>query len=96
MSTEPSFRVPEKVRHAEFLAAIKPLLDLCGVSANEVYADIHITGTSPGSTSLNRITFNVVVPAGAVVAVDDDTKSVPASLYQEHSELSVQCTVEVA
>jgi hypothetical protein len=85
--------IPERVPYTEFLAAGKPLLDLCGVTANEIQTDIHITGTGRGASSLARITFDVVVLSEESADLARP-KSVPVAGFQSNSELTVHCVVE--
>jgi hypothetical protein len=60
-TTEPR-RVPDKVKHADFLAAIQPLLTLCGVSNTEILRSVHI-GPSELASGLTQIDFLVIARA---------------------------------
>jgi len=89
-----SHRIPTTVRHEDFLAAVKPLLDLVGVTANEIATDIHITGATRGDVSLERISLTVFARKA------DDESDRPAGVHiadppQEFAELGHHVVVEV-
>lgn len=47
--------VTDSVSHADFLAAVKPLLDLCGTTAEDTFSDIRITQKTEDKLALLRI-----------------------------------------
>lgn len=90
-----SDRIPTTVRHDDFLVAIKPLLDLLGVSANEITTDIHITGSTRDAAVLNRISLVVMARRR-----DGDDADYPEGVHiadppQEFAELAHLVVVEV-
>lgn len=87
-------QVPTTVTQEEFLAAIKPLCDLVGVSVNEIYCDIHIVGAPQKSAAFARISMAVVARAA------DDDRDRPDGVHladapQEHAELAYPVYVDV-
>lgn len=76
--------IPDHVSHADFMAAIKPLLDLCGVTADEILSEIHIT---PNEVTMQRISFLLVTDEAASPSQRPD--------LPEHSEYVVPITVTV-
>ena len=95
MPNEQTYRIPTVVKHDDFLAAVKPLLDLIGVaSPDEVYTDIHITGTGRGAHALSRI--SCAVAARREGDAGDRPKGVVlAERPQEYAELAYCVVVEV-
>lgn len=88
------FRVPTTVKHEDFLAAIKPLLDLLGVTADEIHNEVHISGAGRDSKAFTRISMSVVARH-----TDDDNQrpdgTAPFEALQEYGELSQLVVVEV-
>lgn len=58
--------IPSVVRHSDFRAAIKPLLDLIGVTDEDVFCDVHITQSeSPRSLFQIQVTLAADVDGAA-------------------------------
>ena len=85
--------IPETVSHDDFLVAVKPLLDLLGVTDKEIYTDIHITD-SGAPDELCRVTMNVIARKHG----DDGDHPEGVHLAeapQEYAELAWPVTVKV-
>ena len=85
--------IPESVTHDDFLTAIKPLLDLLGVTDKEIYTDLHIVGSS-APDEVCRVTTNVVARGSG------DGSDFPAGVHlaeapQDNAELAWPVTVKV-
>jgi hypothetical protein len=50
-------RIPEVVSHADFLTAVKPLIDLLNISPGEAFFDLHVT--PGGNGAVGQITCAV-------------------------------------
>lgn len=87
-------QVPETVTFDDFQEAVKPLLTLLGVTADEVLCDLHITDAGGEHEATNRIDFQLVARRAG------DTSEFPAgttleSAPQPNTELVWPCTVRV-
>lgn len=63
--------VPEQVSFDDFQAALKPLLDLCGVGSKQILIPIHITPGDLNDGVHAHISFQVVAAEAADVGSDD-------------------------
>jgi hypothetical protein len=88
--------IAEEIKYHEFLAALKPLLDLLNVTANEIHSDIHIGASSVGN--VGAIKFNAVARAA------NDTDDYPVGQWEfdglaarphPFTELAWPITVEI-
>lgn len=87
-------QVPPTVAHSDFVTAITPLLDLLGVTADDVYMDIHIASVPQSAPAFARI--SMAVAAGKA----DDDRGRPAGVSladapQEHAELAYTVYTDV-
>lgn len=83
--------IPKSVRHTDLLEALQPLLDLLGVSPQEMFPPLHI--------GLDEITFAIVPRADWGTVPDGYPTSLPTGGEEgsalEWAEWSVGLTVAV-